>query len=47
MQTTLGAIMLSILKYVAAAVACIGLLGACDTKPEPTKPKVLETQALR
>lgn len=38
--------MLSILKYVAAAVACIGLLGACDTKPEPTKPKVLEIQVL-
>jgi ABC-type uncharacterized transport system auxiliary subunit len=32
--------MQTILKSVLAALACTLLLGACDTKPEPTKPKV-------
>jgi hypothetical protein len=29
-----------ILKTVLAALACVVLLGGCDTKPEPTRPKV-------
>jgi ABC-type uncharacterized transport system auxiliary subunit len=29
-----------ILKTLFAALACVLLLGGCDTKPEPTKPKV-------
>lgn len=29
-----------ILKTVLAALACVLLLGGCDTKPEPTKPKL-------
>lgn len=35
-----GVIMPTILKNVLAALACALLLGGCDTKPEPTKPKV-------
>lgn len=30
----------TILKIVAAAVACASLLAGCDGKPEPTKPRV-------
>lgn len=29
------------LKTVLAALACVLLLGGCDTKPEPTRPKVV------
>ena len=35
-----GAIMPTILKIAAAAVACVALLAGCDGKPEPTKPRV-------
>ena len=31
---------MSILKPMLAVLACIVLLGGCDTKPEPTRPKV-------
>ena len=31
---------MSFLKTVLAALACVLLLGGCDTKPEPTRPKV-------
>lgn len=36
----------TILKIVAAALACAALLAACDGKPEPTKPRVA-AEALR
>ena len=44
-RTDRGATM-PILKTVLAALACVLLLGGCDTKPEPTKPK-LATEASR
>ena len=30
----------TILKIVAAALACCALLAGCDGKPEPTKPRI-------